>query len=677
MTAGTYTVTSVSDIHCAGTGTGSAQVTLLPLPNVVLLPFADACEGGTPFMLTGGGPAGGTYSGNGVSGGMFDPTAAGVGIHPIIYTYTDANNCSNTATQNITVWPSPNVSLSALPDVCPGDAPFLLAGGNPVGGSFSGPGISNNIFDPSIAGPGTHTITYSYTDPNNCTNTATNTINVLQAPVVTFPSPGSVCASAAPFNLTGGSPAGGSYYGPGVVNGIFSPAMAGPGNHIVVYSYIDPVTGCSDTAQAHISVFSLPVVTLTPFNAYCVSSPPFALSGGNPAGGFYSGTGVSSNMFNPSVAGLGTHTINYTYVDPLTSCTNTASTSLVVNSGIQISVTPDNVTICSGSYASLTALGAQSYSWSPASSLSASTGAAVIANPTATTQYTVVGTNADGCTGSAVTTVDIHPMADLNFTPEPADGCAPLTVDFEFNATMSVVQNNSWLWNFNDPGYPGNTSTLQEPTHTFQNAGIYNVLLTIATIHGCQESFVTPVTVHPKPIAAFSTQPDVAYINHPEFQFIDESVYGSYWYWDFGDPASMLQNYSDIQNPLHMYSDTGTFEVMLVVESQHHCSDTVINEVYIFPESLFYIPNAFTPDEDGLNDYFKPEFTAIMENMYEFYIYDRWGRLVFETKDINDSWDGRLKSGEFGRGGVYTWVIIFYERNMNKHKIAGIVTMIR
>jgi gliding motility-associated-like protein len=199
----------------------------------------------------------------------------------------------------------------------------------------------------------------------------------------------------------------------------------------------------------------------------------------------------------------------------------------------------------------------------------------------------------------------------------------------------------------------------------------------IATIHGCQESFVTPVTVHPKPIAAFSTQPDVAYINHPEFQFIDESVYGSYWYWDFGDPASMLQNYSDIQNPLHMYSDTGTFEVMLVVESQHHCSDTVINEVYIFPESLFYIPNAFTPDEDGLNDYFKPEFTAIMENMYEFYIYDRWGRLVFETKDINDSWDGRLKSGEFGRGGVYTWVIIFYERNMNKHKIAGIVTMIR
>jgi hypothetical protein len=76
-------------------------------------------------------------------------------------------------------------------------------------------------------------------------------------------------------------------------------------------------TGCSDTAQAHISVFSLPVVTLTPFNAYCVSSPPFALSGGNPAGGIYSGTGVSSNMFNPSVAGLGTHTINYTYVDPL------------------------------------------------------------------------------------------------------------------------------------------------------------------------------------------------------------------------------------------------------------------------------------------------------------------------------------------------------------------------
>lgn len=218
-----------------------------PLPVVTLNSLGRVCLNGGTVTLIGGQPLGGTYSGAGVSNGIFDPTVAGVGTHQIAYTYTNSNGCSNTTTTSITVNPLPSITLHNLGSVCVSAPAFSLVQGVPPGGSYFGPGVNNDVFDPATAGVGTHTITYTFTDTTGCSIAASQDIVVNALPVVTFGSVASVCNNAASFTLTQGQPAGGTYSGPGVVNGTFSAASAGAGTHTITYTYVN-ASGC--TAQA-------------------------------------------------------------------------------------------------------------------------------------------------------------------------------------------------------------------------------------------------------------------------------------------------------------------------------------------------------------------------------------------------------------------------------------------
>ena len=155
-------------------------------PVVTFGALADVCVDAADFALAGGSPVGGTYSGTGVAAGNFSPATAGTGTHTITYTYTDGNGCVNSATSDITVNALPVVTFGALADVCVDAADFALAGGSPVGGTYSGTGVAAGNFSPATAGTGTHTITYTYTDGNGCVNSATSDITVNALPVVTF-----------------------------------------------------------------------------------------------------------------------------------------------------------------------------------------------------------------------------------------------------------------------------------------------------------------------------------------------------------------------------------------------------------------------------------------------------------------------------------------------------------
>ena len=234
------------------------------LPVVTCPANSSVCISASAFTLTGGSPAGGSYSGTGVSGGQFDPAAAGVGSHTITYSYTNATTgCSNSCTFTITVNPLPSVSCPANSTVCINAAAFTLTGGTPTGGTYSGTGVSGGQFNPASAGAGTHTITYSYTDGNGCTNSCTFTITVNALPVVTCPANSTICISAPAYALTGGSPTGGTYSGTGVSGGQFDPAAAGAGSHTITYSYTDPSTGCSNSCTFIITVVTSVTITAT------------------------------------------------------------------------------------------------------------------------------------------------------------------------------------------------------------------------------------------------------------------------------------------------------------------------------------------------------------------------------------------------------------------------------
>jgi len=172
----------VSGLMPCGNTTGYINLVILPKPAAPIFSnvFPVICEGSSPILLNTASPIGGTYSGLGVNNNQFSPIISGIGTHTITYTIADINGCTNFATNMITISPNPIVSLNNFSNVCVLTDSIVLAGGVPTGGTFSGNNISNNIFYPSVAGAGTHTISYTYTDGNGCSQSASSTISVVE-----------------------------------------------------------------------------------------------------------------------------------------------------------------------------------------------------------------------------------------------------------------------------------------------------------------------------------------------------------------------------------------------------------------------------------------------------------------------------------------------------------------
>ncbi len=305
----------------------SETFTVNAAPTVTQTAFTPVCDNSGLVTLTGGSPAGGTYSGTNVSGTDFDPSG---GTQAITYTYTDSvTGCSNMATETMTVNTAPTVTQSAFSSVCSNSGPQTLSGGSPAGGTYSGTNVSGGMFDPS---GGAQTIMYMYTDSNGCSNSATANFPVVAAPTVTL-AVSATCSNSGMVTLTGGSPIGGTYSGTSVSGNTFDPSA---GSQLITYTYYDSLTTCTSMDTATLVVNTAPTVTLSAFaNPVCVDDANLTLTGGSPAGGTYSGTGVTAGSFDPSVPGVGTTTITYTYTDA-NNCSNTANSTITVNACVGI-----------------------------------------------------------------------------------------------------------------------------------------------------------------------------------------------------------------------------------------------------------------------------------------------------------------------------------------------------
>jgi hypothetical protein len=172
---GTYnfTVTVTDASGCVGSTAYTITIDC-PTNGASLASFPNLCDNDAPYIMSEGSPSGGTYSGTGVTGSSFDPAA---GTQLITYSLVDIYACPQSASSTITVNAAPVVTLSSFTQACEDDAAFLLSGGSPIGGTYSGTGVSGGNFDP--ANSGTFTITYDYTDGNGCSNTATADITVV------------------------------------------------------------------------------------------------------------------------------------------------------------------------------------------------------------------------------------------------------------------------------------------------------------------------------------------------------------------------------------------------------------------------------------------------------------------------------------------------------------------
>ncbi|MEI6766526.1 MAG: gliding motility-associated C-terminal domain-containing protein [Bacteroidota bacterium] len=669
---GTFNLSYVyTDSHLC-TNSATQTVTVNAMPIALVNPIPPVCIDAAPFALNNGVPSGGVFAGSGINNNTFNPTVAGAGVHAVVYFYSDGNQCSDTAFQTVTVYPLPTVSLPAFSDMCINASTITLSGASPTGGTYYVDGIQSAVFNPSVAGAGVHMLLYVYSDGNSCTDSASATIKVNPLPVVTSTPLAPVCADVPAFSLAFGSPAGGDYSGPGVSSGLFNPAVSGSGTFAITYTYPDPLSGCINSVTETIQVNPLPVVSFAPIAPVCVYSQAFTLGGGTPAGGIFAGPGVSGTTFDPAIAGVGTHSLTYTFTDSFTGCVNEANQSIIVKSALAMSTLPSYISICPGASANLSASGALNYSWMPSAGLSTTASSFVTATPQSTTTYTVLGTDAVGCTGSAIATVNVYPPVNINTTAEPMDGCMPLTVRFSYNVSPN---DSSAVWMFDDPYSGNNTATGSSPVHTFENAGSYHPVITVVSYYGCFGTSGVTVNAYRPPIADFYPNPELVDMTYPLIDFIDQSVSANRWYWDFGDPASIGNNNSELQSPSHTYVSEGIHEVKLIVESGHNCDDTIIKTVEVLPEMLVFIPNAVSPNGDGINDVWKPVFTNTDAKAYSLHLYDGWGKELWKTTNPAEAWDCSF-NGETVKEGVYVWIVFFRDPRGKDYKRTGIVSVL-
>ena len=246
-------------------------------------------------------PSGGLFTGPGIVGSDFNPNLAGPGNHTFWYHYQSAGGCLDSVSFNWIVTNTPSLTINDYGNaLCENDPPELLDMAQPQGGTYSGPGVTSGFFDPQLAGAGTHTLTYSYSNAAGCTSDTSLVFDVLALPNTILSGLPDFCVNDPAFALTGGFPIGGTYSGVLVSNGQLDPV--GTGIFQIAYTYFDTITGCDNTAIDSIEVFDLPPVpTITQVNNELV-----APSGSYQYRWYFNGTlitGVTGATHIPSLDG--------------------------------------------------------------------------------------------------------------------------------------------------------------------------------------------------------------------------------------------------------------------------------------------------------------------------------------------------------------------------------------
>ena len=498
---GTYSGTGVSggifNPASAGVGTHSIEykkgvgtckdsatftIKVNTAPSATLSAFGPFCTTDPIQTLTQGSPSGGTYSGPGVSGNNFTPSSAGIGNHVIKYKVTNSSGCKDSASTTVSVSSGISVSVATVADQCSNSPSFSLTNGTPIGGTYSGTGVSGGIFNPASAGVGTHSIEYKK-GVGTCKDSATFTIKVNTAPSATLSAFGPFCTTDPIQTLTQGSPSGGTYSGPGVTGNSFSPTSAGAGTHSIKYK-VSNSNGCSDSVIVSVKVGNGITPTLTSFSNVCANASPFTLTGGLPTGGTYSGTGISSGIFSPAIAGSGIHTISYTHS---TACVGIKATSTINVDSVPVVTLSKDTSVCLGSFVQLRVTGAKSYLWTPGFSLSDSTLANPLASPKVNTTYLVTGTNANGCPSSKTVKVVVNSTPTVNAGKNDT-ACAG--IPFQLNATGALA----YTWS---PPAGLSNRNIANPTATITSAQNYTVMGFDA--NGCRDfdTILLEVTVAP------------------------------------------------------------------------------------------------------------------------------------------------------------------------------------
>jgi PKD repeat protein len=277
--------------------------------------------------------------------------------------------------------------------------------------------------------------------------------------------------------------------------------------------------------------------------------------------------------------------------------------------------------------------------------------------------------NSFGCINVNELEFNLNPLPELSFIADTTKGCVPLEVSFINTSTEA----NSFVWDFDH----GDGSNAINAKHTFTMPGTFDVSMIGVTQAGCSDTLELDqlITVYPTPLALFSMEKDTTNVLQPIVRFTSESVGAFLHSWDFGDGTFAYAPVTD-----HWFTDYGFYPITLTVENQYGCTAQAVDNIVIEDVFLVYVPNAFTPNDDGSNEYFKPVINGRQFiRTYHFWITDRWGTVVYDSIDPDHAWIGNVRNGGYyAETGTYQWQLIINRTDTdNPYTAQGHVIVLR
>ena len=683
VTQGTYDVVGTDANGC--TGTTSATVTEEPPFAITFSGALSHCVGGNTTITASGGS---TYAWD--TGDNTATVTLTQGTYSV--TATDASGCISTESVTITESGTPTADFTVV-NACTGDAVEFIDATTITTGTVTawswdfGDNTSSTLQNPThiYAAPGTYDVTLT-ASAGNCTDVITLQATSFPQPVANFATT-NVCVGT-PAAFTDNSSVTGSAIAQWAwdFDGLGAAMQQSPtftfntaGTYNVTLAVITS-DFCAATYTGPITIYPAPTPSFTATSVCQGNATTFQnQSTVNPgtitgqAWDFGDNQGISTAA-SPSYtyAGSGTYPVTLG-VTTANGCIAAVTQNVTVNALPTISATHTDV-LCSGQTngtATAVASGGSapySYQWSD-----------LLQSTTPSIQglsggnYTVTVTDGLGCEADTTVTV-VSPLpirVDLTTGPDTCglgNGAVRAAITGgtgPFIYTWSSIRDSASIYSVNVP--PSGWNTMLTP-------GTYSVVVTDAG--GCTSSASGTVGFIPSPVAAFTTRSKPEEFINPFVQFENLSTGAETYDWHFGEG-----NISYEEDPRHEYEEPGSYLVMLVAYNDpiYGCADTTFRYVEVDPMFTFYVPNAFTPDEDGVNDTWGPKGDNFEYESYNVQIYDRWGQLIWQTDNPEVQWDGyHYKTLKPVKQGMYIYQFNLKKFNTFKpHQLTGTVTLYR
>jgi len=614
------TFSVIVDINgCTDTTYHSITINALPTP---LITGTDTiCNGDTTTLFASGG-----------TGYVWNTTAItdSIVISPTTntnysVTVTDVNNCSNSTNIDVIVNSLPTPSISGNTIICEGFSTNLTASG---GNSYDwNNGDTTATISVSPLADTTYLVTV--TNANGCSDTTSATVQVLSQPTASISGLDSICFGESTTLIAAG---GGNYTwndGSTLTSFVVTPTTDS------TFSVVVDISGCTDTAYHSITVNSLPTPSITGNTIICngESTTLFA-SGGTDY--VWNTTAITDSIVVSPTANT---SYNVTATDA-NNCSNTTNISVTVNSLPVITIS-GNDSICDGSSTSLVASGATTYVWS-----TTETTPSINVSPTTNTTYTVTGTDGNNCENSTQITVAI--------LPKPIASISGLIDVCENNeTTLTASGGTSYLWSTTET----TPSILVSPTDTT----VYEV---IAFINNCSDTTQHTVNLVPNPTVSVSNDTLINLGQSVQLSASGDAPFS--W-----SPTEGL-SCNICPDPIATPSET-TIYCAEVTKDGCSSSSCVTIEVDNACGDIF-VPDAFSPNNDGNNDCLKVYNNCLEEILFR--VYSRWGELIYESTELDGCWDGSYQGTDLNTG-VYAYTVKAILTNGTEIDVKGNVTLFR